>query len=155
MSNAGNHKENDFTPVVAAMELYSYVIKVTDNLNKFPDYSIIEQVSASGEPIHVVVVRSDSLTNVIRAEARDIYHYAERANRIDLRKEPWRAHERLHNQELAIDVCDDMFRDLQLCQHHFHISTKRMLYWGSMIKVAKDSISRWHAKEAERLKQSC
>ena len=46
MANAGDHKPNDFTPVVGAMNLADYVLLITDNLKKFPDYSVKETVGA-------------------------------------------------------------------------------------------------------------
>ena len=47
-TNSGEHKPNDFTPVVGAMYLADYVFMITENLNKFPDYSVKEKKNADG-----------------------------------------------------------------------------------------------------------
>ena len=67
-TNSGEHKPNDFTPVVGAMYLADYVFMITENLNKFPDYSVKEKKNADGTITQVYVFRSDSLTNIVREQ---------------------------------------------------------------------------------------
>lgn len=69
MPNSGDHKPNDFTPVVGAMNLADYVLKITDNKKKFPDFAVREMKSEDGTVTRVYVYSEDSLTNLVRAEA--------------------------------------------------------------------------------------
>jgi len=73
MSHAGNHKPNDFTPVVGAMELAEYTFTITDNINKFPDYTTKEKKNEDGTVTLVLVQRQDGLVNWAREQAMQIY----------------------------------------------------------------------------------
>lgn len=53
MLNAGLHEFNEFTPITAARALYLHVLQITDNINKFKDYSIAEHQNQNGSIMHV------------------------------------------------------------------------------------------------------
>ena len=152
MANANEHNPNDFTPVIGAMDLADYVLTITSNLNVFPDFSIKETRNPNGTVTQIYVLREDSLTNIVRTEAREIYHLTYSSNHITLKKEPWRKEERLSKQLDALSKCDDLLSDIQLCKRHFHLSTRRTLYWGKKVCDLKKAIEKWHESDKNRYK---
>ena len=152
MAHAGDHKPNDFTPVVGALNLADSVLLITDNLKKFPDYSVKEKKNDDGTVTQIYVFREDSLTNLVRSEARQIFHLTYTANEINLNKQPWRKEERLRKQAQAISLCGDMLADIQLCRKHFHLSKNRIKYWGKMVRDLRLAIEGWHEKDKDRFK---
>lgn len=102
MVHSNQHEPNRFTPVVKAMELVDHVLTITDNINKFPDYTTKEKKNEDGTVTMVLVQRQDGLVNWAREQAMQIYLLAWTANEINLDKEPWRKEERLQKQEAAI-----------------------------------------------------
>lgn len=150
MATQNQHKPNDFTPVVGAMNHAEYVFHITDNLNKFPDYSVKNKKNPDGTITQLMVFRSDSLTNIVRAEAREIFHLTFSANEINLTRQPWRKDERLGKQAQAISVCGDLLADIQLCRKHFHLSSRKIKHWGKMVRDLRLSIEGWHEKDKDR-----
>lgn len=152
MANAGDHVPNDFTPVVGAMDLADYVLLITDNLKKFPDFSVRDKRNEDGTVTQIYVFREDSLTNIVRAEARELFHLTYTANGINLNKQPWRKAERLDKQQEAIALCNDLLADIQLCRKRFHLSSKRIKHWGQMVLDLRAAIEGWHEKDKDRYK---
>lgn len=150
MANAGDHKPNDFTPVVGAMNLSEYVIHITDNLNKFPDYSVKDKKNEDGTITQIYVFRSDSLTNIVRAQAREIFMLTYTANEINLNRQPWRKQERLDKQAEAIRLCGEHLANIQLCRKHFHLSSKKVKHWGKMTRDLRIAIEGWHERDKDR-----
>lgn len=107
MVHSNQHEPNRFTPVVKAMELVDHVLTITDNINKFPDYTTKEKKNEDGTVTLVMVQRQDGLVNWAREQAMQIYLLAFTANEINLTKEPWRKEERLQKQEAAISLCGE------------------------------------------------
>ena len=152
MTNAGAHEANEFTPIVAARGLYLHVLQITDNINKFKDYSIAEYLNQNGSKTQVVIVRADSLTNIMRKMSQDIFMYVCRANRRNVNKHPEQKEERLACQDLALELCEDMLDYLPVCQKYFHLGTKKMLAWGRIVRDAKKAIAVWHESDIKRYK---
>jgi len=150
MANAGDHKPNDFTPVVGAMNLAEYTFTITDNINKFPDYCVKEKKNEDGTVTQIYVFRSDSLTNRVRDMANEIYMLAYTANEINLNKQPWRKDERLGKQAAAIRLCGDLLAEIQICRKHFHLPNKKVLNWGKKIREVRTAIEGWHEKDKDR-----
>lgn len=150
MTTQNQHKPNDFTPVVGAMSLAEYVFHITENPGKFKDYALKERTGGDGAITQVFFVRDDSLTNIVRAEAREIFHLTYSANEINLNRQPWRKEERLGKQAKAIELCGEMLADIQLCRKHFHLSTKRIKNWGGMVRDLRIAIEGWHEKDKAR-----
>lgn len=132
MTTQNQHKPNDFTPVVGAMELAEYVFHITENPGKFKDYALKEQKSESGGVTQVFFVRDDSLTNLVRAEAREIFHLTYSANEINLTKQPWRKKERLGKQARAIELCGDII-DPKNVKHE----RKKLRKMSALVKTGK------------------
>ena len=151
MATENQHKENSFTPVTAALELADYVFQITGNLKWFPDCSVKEQ--REGDKVtQLLVFRDDSLVNTVREEARQIYHLVFTANEINLNRQPWRKNERLTRQAEAIALCGDLLADILLCRKHFHLTSKRIKYWGGLVRGTRAAIERWHDSDKARYK---
>lgn len=152
MTNAGEHKPNDFTPVIGALNLADYVITITDNLNKFPDFAAQNIKGADGAPAQIIMHKSDSLTNIVREQARRIFMLTYTANEINLNRQPWRKEERLRKQAEAISLCGEHLAMIRLCRKHFHLSTRKIKHWGGMVRELRIAIERWHEKDKDRYK---
>ena len=152
MATQEQHKANDFTPVVSAMEHAEYVLHITQSPKWFHDYSAKESVGNDGRATKILVFHDDSLSNIVRAEARQIYHLTFTANEINLKRQPWRKGERLSKQAEAIALCSDMLADIQLCRRHFHLTAKRIRHWGSMVIALRTAIEHWHESDKDRYK---
>lgn len=152
MPHAGEHKPNDFTPVVGAMMLANHVITITENANKFPDCTEKERKTEDGATTIVVIQRQDSLTNWVREQAKAIYILTYTANEINLTKQPWRKQERLGKQVEAIRLCGEHLAAIQLCQRHYHLSSKKVKYWGKKTRDLRNAIAAWHDSDVNRYK---
>ena len=149
--HAGEYKPNNFTPVVGAMELADYVITITDNVNKFPDYTMKKRSNDDGAEI-VIVQRQDSLVNWVREQVRNIFILTYTANEITVNKQPWRKNERLEKQAHAIELCGEHLAAIQLCRKHYHLSNKKVKYWGGKVRDLRSSIEAWHESDKGRYK---
>jgi len=152
MATENQHRPNDFTPVVGAMNLAEYVLQITGNMKYFPDCSVQEKKKEDGSLTQVIVFRDDPLTNTVRREAMQIYHLTFSANEINVKKQPWRKQERLDSQIKAMAMCTLLLADIQLCRKHFHLSTKRIEYWGRKVRDLRKAIEGWHEKDKDRYK---
>ena len=152
MATENQHKPNDFTPVVKALELANYVLQITANNKWFPDCSIDRKKNNDGSITQIVVYRIDSMTNIVREEARRIFLLVHTANEINLKRQPKRKAERLRKQVEATALCDDLLADIQLCQKHFHLTSKRTKYWGELVINLRSAIERWHESDKDRYK---
>lgn len=150
MANEGMHKPNDFTPVVGALKLADHVIKITDNFNKFPDFEERPRKNPDGTVTAVYIQRQDSLVNWVRDQAKEIYILTYTANAVNVLREPWRRDERFGKQQRAIELCTEHFAAIQLCAMHFHLSSKKVKYWGEMTKKLREAITGWHESDKRR-----
>ena len=152
MAHEGEHKQNDFTAGNAVLDLANHVFTITDNTNKFPEYTQTERVTQDGKTIVTLVMRSDSLVNRVRDQAYSAFLKTFKANGIDLRKEPERKSERLRLQSEAIELCDEHLAAIQLCRKHFHLSSKKIKHWGDLTRKAKNLLIAWHDSDKVRFK---
>ena len=150
MADLTDRKPNDFTPVMASMELADYVLHITDNPKSFPTHAMLVKESPDGAITNEVVMLNDSLINKVREQAYQIYMNVSRANRINLRYQPYRKQERLNRQLEAIALCEDHLCTIQLCRKHFHLTAKRIKYWGSLTIKVRNSIEKWHESDVRR-----
>ena len=153
MSNhEGQFEEHRFTPVTKAMELSDYVFLITDNENKFPEYKMTTKKQPEGNTLVTLVMRQDSLVNVVRRQAFEIYMDLFTANEINLNFHPERKMERLNKQLHAIELCNRHLAAIQLCRKKFHLSMKRIKYWGKKTRDLRETIERWHKSDKDRYK---
>ena len=154
MTTQNQHRPNDFTPVVGAMELADYVIKITDNPNKFPDFAVKEKTKADGTVVQMFIQRQDSLTNWVREQAKEIFMLTFTANEINVTRHPWRKAERLAKQADAIRLCGEHLAAIQLCRKHFHLANTKVKHWGKMTRDLRTAIEGWHEKDKDRYKET-
>lgn len=152
MPNKSDHKPNDFTPVVGAMYLADYVITITDNINKFPDYIQTERKNDDGTVTAIYIERQDSLVNWVREQAKQIFILTYTANEINVAKQPWRKEERLSKQAEAIRLCNEHLAAIQLCRKHFHLSNRKVKHWGQQTRDLRLAIEGWHESDKDRYK---
>lgn len=127
-----------------------YVIHITDNQNKFPDFTTVDLKNADGTVTKVIVYRSDSLTNIVRQMANEIFMLTYTANEINLKRQPWRKDERLGKQAQAIKLCGDLLAEIQLCRKHFHLSSRKIKHWGGKVRDLRKAIEGWHESDKDR-----
>lgn len=53
-------------------------------------------------------------------------------------------------QEHALDMCELCLPLIQLAKHHFHLETKRMMYWGKKVIDLRDKIRNWLKSDQAR-----
>ena len=152
MATENQHKPNDFTPVVGAMNLAEYVMHITENPKKFRDYSLTSKENGDGTITQILIFRADSLTNMVRNMANQIYLLTYAANRIRVDRQPWRKDERLEKQAEASRLCEDLLAEIQLCRKHYHLSSRQVQNWGEMVVKLKKAIDGWHEKDKDRYK---
>jgi hypothetical protein len=118
-----------FGVTVAAEQLAHYSDQITDNQKNFPPG------------------QGTALVKSLKQWSLEIYMYCYRANyiRVEGRADYM---ERRRFQDMAIQRCEDMLPVLQLAKRRYHLSTKRMLYWGGMVIDVRDKIRAW--KESDR-----
>lgn len=148
--HAGQYKPNSFTPVIGAMDLYEYVDMITSNPKRFQEYKETDRYNNDGTTTRMIIMRQDALVNRVREQAYRIFILTFTANEINLNKEPERKEERLNKQEQAIELCEEHLASIQLCRKHFHLTNKRIRYWGSMTLELRDAIKGWHKSDKTR-----
>ena len=153
MATENQHKPNEFTPVVAALNHLEYVLLITDNPKNFPDCARTEIKLGDKSTAVLAVYHADTPTSNVRKYAHDIYQNVFIANSINLKRQPFRARERLARQEKAIALCDEMLAEIYVCRRHFHLSTKRIKYWGKMVVEIKRSTEGWHESDKDRFRE--
>ena len=152
MMNESDYKPNPFHTVFEAMDLADYVIKITDNMNKFQAFDEKNVKCEDGTVTKIMVERQDTLVNWVRNQTTEIFTLAFTANNINLGKEPWRKAERLEKQLKAIKLCEEHLAAIQLCGKHFRLAKKRIKYWGERTRKVMMLISNWHESDKTRYK---
>lgn len=115
-----------------AQELAAYTIKITKNKKVFtPEYN-------------------DAITADIIHTAKNIFVSCWEANNIRASKSPERAKERLKLQEYAARQCNNLLALIQLAQPIFHLTGKRIRYWGAMILKTRMYIRKWNETDRKR-----
>lgn len=150
MGDLSERKPNSFTPVVKATELANYVLHITDNPKTFPTHKTDVRQREDGTLCMEITALDDTLVQEVKKQAHDIYMNVSRANRINLNYQPYRKRERLMRQLEAISLCEDHLCTIQLCRKHFHLSSKRIKYWGKMVVETRNAIEKWHESDVSR-----
>lgn len=149
MPHPDEREKNPFTITVNAERLANHVLTITKNTKRFPDYTEMVLKKEGGEKV-VFIERQDSLTNWVREQAKEIFILCWSANEINLNKEPHRKGERLGKQIEAIRLCGEHLAAIQLCRRHFHLSSKKVKYWGKLTRDLMENIKGWHKRDCDR-----
>ena len=143
---------NDFTPVKEALNMCAHTFQITDNQKHFREYDVNTCKTKDGTIVPVIVISSDSLTGIVRQEAREIYHLLVSSNDINVKKTPELIEERLQRQQRAIDLCNILLIDIQICQKRFHMTKSKAAYWARLVDNTLNATIRWHAAELAKFK---
>ena len=98
-----------------------------------------------------------SLTDDIVKKSKDIYLKIWRANNIRVRKDKNQEKDyekRRGLQEEAILDCIDLLALIQLAKGVFHLTTKRILFWGEWIIKIREGIKKWRDSDYKRYKET-
>lgn len=124
--------EGKFMTLTKALELATYTIKITDNKKIF----IPEHYKTTERLVYM---------------ARDIYHRTRVANDIRVKcKEDLLMRRKYQNE--AIEQCDLLLSEIQIAKMLFHLRTKRIRHWGSMIEEVKGYLRSWRDSDLRRYK---
>lgn len=125
-----------FETLIKAKELAVYTCKICTNKNVFP------------------VQYQNALTDKIIDTAMDIFMMCDTANnvrfRFDLKDDEYKLNmtKRQLYQVQACENCDRLLSLIQIAQPIFHLSTRRIQYWGGKAVEVKNLIWKW--KESDR-----
>lgn len=126
----GDRREGELKVLIDARELAAYTIMITKNPKVF-------------EPAY-----NTAITNDIISTAKDIYISAWHANRIRVNGSKEKAEERRKYQEQAISSCEDLLPLIMIAKRIFHLSGKRVKYWGKKTVDVETLLIAW--KNADR-----
>lgn len=120
--------------LLLAMDLAYYTIKICCNENVFsPKYK-------------------NAVTDDLIRLAKDIYINCRTANgiKVETRED---LELRTGYQLRAKADCDTLLAELDIAKRVFHLSGKRVLYWGSKIMECREYIMRWKESDVKRFKE--
>lgn len=128
---AGERGHGKFEVLVKAQELAAYTLKITKNKKVFlPEYQT-------------------ALTDDIIRMAKDIYIKAWTANNIRVTDEQgWNDRKKL--QEEAAQCCNNLLALIQLAKPVYHLSAKRVEYWGRKTIEVRKELRDWKAGDSKR-----
>lgn len=113
------------------MEMCKYTIHICCNENIF------------------LPIYRNALTEDIIKTAKDIHIKAWMANNIRVSDEE-DAHERLRLEKESIMLCEKLLSLIHLAKPLFHLSSKRIGYWGNLILETKGFLKKWRDSDVKR-----
>ena len=120
--------------LLLAMDLAYYTIKICCNENVFsPKYK-------------------NAVTDDLIRLAKDIYINCRTANgiKVETRED---LELRTGYQLRAKADCDTLLAELDIAKRVFHLSGKRVLYWGGKTMECREYITRWKESDVKRFKE--
>lgn len=130
--NAGDRKQGKLEVLTAAKSLASYTIKICCNENWFP------------------TKYRDAITQKLIDCATNIFILCWTANNIRFDGSPEKTRQRNSLQGDAIRECDNLLALMQIEQEVFHLTTKRMKYWGEKTIYVRNLIGAWRDSDSKR-----
>ena len=128
----GERGEGKLEVITKARSLASYTILITKNPNVFkPEFNN----AITADIIHTV---------------KEIFISCWTANNIKVSHSPERARERIRLQEYAAHQCNNLLALIQLAQPIFHLTGKRVKYWGGLTLEVRSYIRRWNESDRKR-----
>lgn len=129
----GRRQKNKFEVMLEAQALTVYTIKICCNKKVFlPEYQ-------------------SAITDDIIRTAKDIYVNIWQANNI-LVKEKAHAVKRLELQREAAMQCNNLIALMQIAKTVFHLSSKRIKFWGASTIKVRGLIRAWAEADKKRYK---
>ena len=124
-----------FEVLVKANDLAVYTIRIASNPKTFD------------------VKYQTALADDIIRTAKDIYIKCKTANDIRVGEDPYKAQMRKRLQESAIIDCCTLLALMDMAKRVYHLSAKRLKYWGKMTIEVRDMIRRWKDSDSKRYPQ--
>lgn len=125
----GKRRESRLEVFVKAQQLATYTIQITANRNTFPpEYD-------------------ERITNDLVKTARDIYAKAWEANLANGNTD-WKTRDSL--QKEAIRLCGQLFVYIGIAKGVFHLRSKRIQYWATLVSETKKLLIGWHENDRKR-----
>ncbi len=126
-----DRKASQFDVLNIAHQLAIYTIKICCNENIFlPKYR-------------------EAVTNDLISDAKNIYKLCRAANRIKIKSRS--AKDRLELQAEAGKLCNDLLDSMLIAERVFHLSKKRIKYWGDMTIKVREEIRGWMQSDRLRI----
>ena len=116
---------------VKALDLCTYTIQITKNKNVFTEEyqeAITDRIIATAIEIHMLCWTAN---NILVNSPEDL------ANRLSL-------------QEQAAIQCNNLLSLIQIAKPLFHLSSKRVVYWGGKAVDTRNLIRAWHDSDRNR-----
>ena len=128
--NISKRTENPLEVHVRAVELAAYTYKICDNEKVF-------------KPIHKgLVIKIEEIVT-------DIYCKAWYANNIRVKDaEGWA--ERANLQKDAERLCTELLCVINIAARVFHLTAKRVKYWGGITLEVQNLLKAWHESDCRR-----
>lgn len=129
-------EEGRFSLEVKAEFLASYTLEITANENVFvPEYrrGLTDDIVETAKNIYLGIREANDVT--VRMGTR--FQLKDYADRNELQRE-------------ALRNCKRLLYLIDLAHRRFHLSNKRVKYWGKLVKNVKDRIHGWIDDDTER-----
>lgn len=129
-------EEGKFSLAVKAESLTSYTLEITANENVFvPEYrrGLTDDIVETAKNIYLGIREANDVT--VRMGTR--FQLKDYTDRNELQRE-------------ALRNCKRLLYLIDLAHRRFHLSSKRVKYWGKLVKNVKDRIHGWIDDDTER-----
>ena len=129
-------EEGKFSLAVKAEFLASYTLEITANENVFvPEYrrGLTDDIIETAKNIYLGIREANDVT----VRMGTIFQLKDYTDRNELQRE-------------ALRNCKRLLYLIDLAHRRFHLSSKRVKYWGKLVKNVKDRIHGWIDDDTER-----
>lgn len=129
-------EEGKFSLAVKAEFMASYTLEITANENVFvPEYrrGLTDDIVETAKNIYLGIREANDVT--VRMGTR--FQLKDYTDRNELQRE-------------ALRNCKRLLYLIDLAHRRFHLSSKRVKYWGKLVKNVKDRIHGWIDDDTER-----
>lgn len=129
-------EEGKFSLAVKAEFLASYTLEITANENVFvPEYrrGLTDDIVETAKNIYLGIREANDVT--VRMGTR--FQLKDYTDRNELQRE-------------ALRNCKRLLYLIDLAHRRFHLSSKRVKYWGKLVKNVKDRVHGWIDDDTER-----
>ena len=130
--NAGDRIEGKLEVLVKARKLASYTIHICCNEKWFPQKY------------------KNAIIDKIVNTATDIFIKCWTANNILVNGDKEKAIKRCRLQVEAHDDCNNLLAMIEIAHEVFHLTSKRMKYWGELIIAVRNLILAWNKSDSKR-----
>ena len=129
-------EEGRFSLAVKAAFLASYTLEITANENVFlPEYrrGLTDDIVETVKNIYLGIREA----NDVSVRMGTVFHLQDYTDRNKLQRE-------------ALRNCKRLLYLIDLAHRRFHLSSKRVKYWGKLVKNVKDRVHGWIDDDTDR-----